>query len=199
MPHSRHDGSHVRAPTTQATHQHSNGRETMADGRKSSQLPWRVTGVLGVVVVLLCAGLVVLIVSRGHHPSPGLGGSEQAAVDAASREMVAVQSFRLAQFDADFQRAQSGLTGGLLKELTAKKASLQSSLQKSKLDTTATVTQAAFQQAKGPSALVLVTMNNYRVDAKGKQTLFGTGRFQVTETVVNGKWLASDLTSVGLI
>jgi hypothetical protein len=84
---------------------------------------------------------------------PGLEGNEQAAVDAASREMIAVQSFRLAHFDADFQRAQGGLTGGPLKELTAKKSSLQGSLSKSKLDTTATVTESAFQQARGKASL----------------------------------------------
>ena len=171
----------------------------MVDGGTQSRLPLRLAVVLGIVAVVLCAGLAVLLVERGHHPSPGLNGKEQAAVDAATREMIALQSFRVAHFDADFQRAQSGLTGGLLKELTGKKTSLQTSLAKSKLDTLATVTQAALQQANGASASVLLTMNNYRVDAKGKQTLFGTGRFAVTVTDVGGKWLASDLTSVGLI
>ena len=170
----------------------------MVDGGTQSRLPWRLAVVLGIVVVLLGAGLAVLLVKRGHHPNPGLTATEQAAVDAATREMISVQSFRLAHFDADFQRAQSGLTGGLLKELTAKKTSLQSSLAKSKLDTVATVSQAAFQAAKGSTASVLLTMNNYRVDAKGKRTLFGSPRFDVLVTRVGGRWLVSDFKSVGI-
>ncbi len=177
----------------------SNERENMADGQRQSQVPWRVAGGLGIVAALLCAWLVVLIVGRGHGANPGLDVDEQAAVDAASREMINVQSFRLADFNADFQRAQSGLTGNLQKELTSKKDSLEASLHKSKLDTAATVTQAALKQAKDGQVLVLLTMNNYRVDATGKRTLFGTGRFEVTVSNVGGKWLASDLTSVGLI
>ena len=171
----------------------------MADARTEGRAAWLTAAVLGVFVVLLGAGLVVLLVVRNHHANPDLTGREQAAVDAASREMINLQTFRLAHFDADFTRAGSGLTGDLLKALNGKKTSLQDSLQKSKLDTTASVTQAAFEERKGSDALVLMTMNNYRVDAKGKKTLFASGRFEVTVSDVKGAWLASNLTSVGLM
>jgi Mce-associated membrane protein len=159
----------------------------------------RIIGVLGVVGVLLAAALVWLLV-RGHpNANAGLRASEQAALDAASREMVDVQSFRLAHFDADFARATNGLTGDVRKALTAKKQSLESGLKTSKHDTSATVTQAAFEETKNDNIVVLMTMNNYRVDAKGAKTLFGSGRFEVTVSRVNGTWLVSDFTSVGLI
>jgi hypothetical protein len=171
----------------------------MTDGQRRSGLPWRVVGVFAVVAALLAGTLGWLLVQRAHHVTAGLSGREQAAVDAATREMVNVQSYRLAHFDADFARARSGLTGGLLKELTGKKASLQTSLRRSKLDTSATVTQAALKEDHGANAIVVLSMKNYRVDKSGKRTPFSTGRFEVTVSEVGGKWLASDLTSVGLM
>lgn len=171
----------------------------MTDTRSEGRAAWITAAVLGVFALVLAAGLGVLLVVRNHHANPALNGREQAAVDAASREMINLQSFRLAHFDADFARATSGLTGDLLTALNGKKAALKNGLATSKQDTAATVTQAGYEQAKGSSALVLLTMNNYRVDAKGKKTLFGSGRFEVTVNDVNGTWLASNLTSVGLI
>lgn len=154
---------------------------------------------LGVVALVLAAVLGLLLVVRDHRPNPGLSAQEQAAVDAASREMINLQSFRLAHFDADFSRASGGLTGDLLKAFTPKKAALRQGLATSKQDTAASVTQAAFEQSKGNEAVVLMTMNNYRVNSKGKQTLFNSGRFEVTVTKVGSRWLASNLTSVGLM
>jgi len=170
----------------------------MTDTRSENRLAWLTAGLLGIFVVVLAVGMVALFVVRGHRANPGLNGHEQAAVDAASREMINLQSFRLAHFDADFARASSGLTGGLLSALNGKKASLKDGLEKSKQDTTAAVTQAGFKQQSGQDAVVLMTMNNYRVDAKGKKTLFNTGRFEVTVSDVKGQWLASNLTSVGV-
>jgi hypothetical protein len=171
----------------------------LANARGESRAAWLTAGVLGIFVVLLGAGLGVLLVVRNHHPNPGLTSREQAAVDAASREMVYLQSFRLAQFDTDFARAQNGVTGDLAKAFAAKKSALKTGLTNSKLDTTASVAQSAFERVQGNTALVLMTMNNYRVDAKGKKTLFSSGRFEVTVNDVGGRWLASNLTSVGLI
>jgi len=149
----------------------------MTDTRSESRPAWLTAGVLGIFVVALAAGLVALLVVRNHHANPGLNGSEQAAVDAASRETVNLQSFRLAHFDSDFARATAGLTGGLLSTFKGKQASLKSGLQKSKQDTTATASQVGFKQQSGKDAIALITINNYRVDAKGKKTLFGSGRF----------------------
>jgi hypothetical protein len=171
----------------------------MTDRRTQSRRAWLTTGVLGLFVLVLAAGLVVLLVVRNHHAHPGLDSREQSAVDAASREMINLQTFRLAHFDADFDRASDGLTGDLLKTLNAKKASLRAGLKNSKQDTVAAVTQAGFKEGKGGNAVVLMTMNNYRVDAKGKKTLFSSGRFEVSVSEVGGRWLASDLTSVGLL
>src|SRR6266568_3545678 len=174
-------------------------REKMADGQRHSRLPWRAVGALTVVAAVLAGLLGSLIVRRGHHVTAGLDAREQAAVDAAAREIVDAQSFRLAHFDADFARATAGLTGDMLKELTAKKAALRTSLQQSKHDTSATVTQAALSEVNGAKAVVLLTMKNYRTDKSGQRTPFATGSFKITMSEVGGKWLASDLTSVGLM
>jgi hypothetical protein len=174
-------------------------REKMADGQRHSGLPWRVVGALTLVAVVLAGLLGWLLVQRGHHTTAGLTAREQAAVDAAAREIVDAQTFRLAHFDADFARATAGLTGDMLQELTSKKAALRSSLQKSKHDTSATVTQAALDEVDGAKAVVLLSMKNYRIDKSGQRTPFATGSFKITMSEVGGKWLASDLTSVGLM
>lgn len=171
----------------------------MSDTRITNRLAWFTAGGLALVAVLLAGGLGVLLAVRDHRPNAGLSPREQAAVEAASREMINLQTFRLAHFDADFVRARSGLTGDLLKAFTPKKAALREGLVKSRQDTSASVTQAAFEQGKANNAVVLMTMNNYRVDAKGKRELFNSGRFEVTVTDVGGTWLASNLTSVGLM
>jgi len=171
----------------------------VSDAQSETRVAWFTAGVLGVFVLVLGAALGVLLVVRNHHADAGLTAREQAAVDAASREMINLQSFRLAHFDADFARASSGLTGDIANAFTSKKAALLDGLSKSKQDTAASVTQAGFEQGKGgTTALVLMTMNQYRVDAKGKKSLFGSGRFEVTVSNVGGKWLASNVTSVGL-
>lgn len=160
---------------------------------------WWTAAALGAVAVLLAAGLGWLLVLRGEHAGPGLTAREQAAVDAASRDLINLQTFRRTHFDADFARAAGGLTGQLRTDFAAKQRALRESLDASKQDTAAEVTQAAFEQSKGSTALVLVAMNNYRVDARGRRTLFASGRFEVTMQLVNGTWLAGNLTSVGLI
>jgi hypothetical protein len=171
----------------------------VVDPRGESR-PARLTAaVLGVFVLLLGAGLGLLLVVRNHHASPALDAREQAAVDSASREAVNLQSFRLAHFDVDFARAAGGLTGDLLTVFSSKKVALRNGLVNSKRDTTAKVTQAALEQSRGSTMVVLVTMNNYRVDTKGAQTPFQSGRFEVTVSDVKGRWLASNLNSVGLM
>lgn len=174
-------------------------REKMADRQRHSAVPWWVVGALVVVAALLAAVLGWLLVQRGDHVTAGLNGREQAAVDAASRELVNVQTFRLDHFDADFARATAGLTGEPLRDFTAKKAALHTALQRSAFDTVATVTQAAWQESRSANEVVLLSMKNYRVDKTGKRTPFQTGRFKVTVTEVDGKWLLSDFTSVGLM
>jgi Mce-associated membrane protein len=171
----------------------------MADTQEQRRPARFTTGGLSLVALLLAAALGALLVVRDHHANAGLSAQEQAAVDAASHEMINLQTFRLAHFDADFGRARTGLTGELLKAFSPRRAALHQGLMRSRQDTSASVTQAAFEQSKGNNALVLMTMNNYRVDAKGKQTLFDSGRFEVTVTKVGGRWLASNLTSVGLM
>jgi hypothetical protein len=175
------------------------GSSEVADTRTENRLAWLTAGGLGLVALLLAAVLGVLLAVRDDRPSAGLSAREQAAVDAASREMINLQTFRVAHFDADFARARIGLTGDLLKAFDPKKAALREGLVQSKQDTSASVSQAAFEQSKGNTAVVLMTMDNYRVDGKGKRTLFNSGRFEVTVTNVGGTWLASNITSVGLM
>ena len=50
-----------------------------------------------------------------------------------------------------------------------------------------------------PCPLILVSADGYKLPDGGQRTLTSTARFELTMTKVKGKWLASDLQSVGLI
>jgi hypothetical protein len=170
-----------------------------------SRLPWVTAAVLLVVALGAAAALVFVVRpdwnARHRTKIVGLTGTEQQAVDAASKQVINLLTYSRKSFDADYRRAQVGATGALAKDLsdTTKKSTLLSQMTTGKFDLQGQVTASAFEESSGANIAVLVSAQGYKVPDSGSKTLASTARFEVTVTKINGKWLTSNLVSVGLV
>lgn len=175
--------------------------------RRFTTAPWLTAGVAGIVFVALAVVFfAVLLPYRDDHPARGgfkaaqFSAGEQQAITAASTEAANILSYRRAHFQADWQRALDGATGSLRADVSQNKAATLSALQKGKFDLSAKVVHAALEgpvqgKATGTGYVVLVVVNGYRsvaLDVPTPQNL------QVTVVKKNGKWLASDISNIGV-
>jgi hypothetical protein len=171
----------------------------MADLRRGMTAPWIVSAVAGAVLI---ATLIVYFVAL--RPAEGkvvgaLTDQEQAAVNAAAQEATNVLSYTRAHFATDFQRALDGATGAMRTDLSGKKSAILDSITKGKFDLAADVTHKALEgptgSGKSKGYLVLVTLNGYRSTAKDQPT---PSDLEVTVVRSGGKWLVSQITSIGV-
>jgi Mce-associated membrane protein len=172
----------------------------------ADRLPWVVAAVLAVIAVAL--GAVILFVI---HPdkqdkqklaaATGLTALQQQAIDAASKQAVNLTTYSRATFDADYARTVAGSTGALKADLSdsTRKSTLLKQMQSGKFDLQGSVSSAAFEAESGGKYSVLVLTQSYQVLSNGQKTAATPNRFQLTMLRIDGKWLASDLLSVGLI
>ena len=171
----------------------------------TSRMPRRT--LLPVVVLLTVAALGLaswggwMWHDRRARPGPGLKTDEIHAMDAARQFVVNVFSYRAgANFDADFQRALAGATGDLATQVRATESPLRQQLTASKLTaTTGNVKSAGVEGMQGAAIQVLVVVETAATDSTGKTINERQQRMEVSMTAVKGTWLASGLTSVGLI
>lgn len=166
---------------------------------ESRRAPWIVAAVAGAVFVALLVTYFVALRPAEGKVVGDLTANENAAVDAAGTEMSNLLSFRRAHFDADFQRALAGATGSLQADVKAKKDVTLATMTKGKFDLVGQVTHKALEGPAGSGKtkgyVVLVTVNGYQSNAKAQvvqQTL------AVTVVRSGNKWLASDVTNIGV-
>ena len=138
-----------------------------------------------------------LIPAHDNHVGDSL--KEKQAVTAASTEALNLLSFRRAHFAADYQRALNGTTGALKADVRRQKATTLKTMTKGKFDLVGKVTHKALEGPAGSGKtkgyVVLVTVNGYQSTAKAQvvqQTL------AVTMVQSGTKWLASDVTNIGV-
>jgi hypothetical protein len=171
--------------------------------------PWITAAVAGLVLIALL--LVYLLALRPDEQeadreraqalatSGQLTDEESAAMTAAGTEMVNLVTFSRAHFDADFQRALDGATGALRSDVQGKRADTLKAITDGKFDLYGRLTHKALADtidAKGAHGyVVLVTINGYRSTAPDSPI---QQNLAVTVLDVNGKWLASDVTNIGV-
>jgi hypothetical protein len=192
----------------------------MTEARRESPAPWIVAGIAGVVLIALVVVFFAVLLPdrRDQHPSvktshgqvvpqPGSSGQplgaltaqETAAMAAAGTEAANLISYSRKDFAADYARALAGATGKLKTDVAdpQRKKALQQTLTQGKFDLSAKVQHTALVGSTdhGDGYDVLVTVYGYKstaLDVPIPQNL------SITVVNVNGKWLASDFTLVGV-
>ncbi|HKC26457.1 MAG TPA: hypothetical protein VKB75_00460 [Jatrophihabitans sp.] len=181
----------------------------MPEQSRPSLAPWITAVVTGTVLVaLLLVYLLGLRPAERHANSLKLAAREQAgqltdaearAMDAAGTEMINLVTFSRAHFDTDFQRALDGATGSLRSDVQAKRSNTLAAMTQGKFDLYGRLTHKALegpvQSAKQSGYVVLVTINGYRSAAPNTPI---QQNLEVTVLNVKGKWLASDVTNIGV-
>jgi nitrogen fixation protein len=181
----------------------------MPESRRALYAPWITAGVAGAVLLALL--LVYFIVLRpderhadqqralAHQRIGQLTQREKAAMDAAAVEMTNLVTYSRSTFDRDYDRALSGVTGGLRSDVATKRDETLKAMTQGKFDLFGRVTHKALEEpvnSGGKSGyVVLVALNGYRStlpDLAKQQNL------EVTVLNVGGKWLASEVTYIGV-
>jgi hypothetical protein len=171
--------------------------------RARGNAPWVTAGALILLVALLTVLLVHAISVRDDsNRNPGdryaPTGDQQQAVQVGATEAANLLTFSRKTFESDFARALSGVTGALKKDLTARKATTLSAMTKGKFDLTAKVVESAFENEQSGKVQLLVTINGANVNDSGQSSAAAPQRLELTMVRSGGKWLASNLSSVGI-
>lgn len=176
---------------------------TAARPQRQAAAPFVVAAALaGVAVALAVIVFVVLRPDRhANHKNAGHGLSavQLQAVDAAKLQVKNMLTYSRSTFDADIARTEAGASGGLLSDLEKQKDTLKSQMTTGKFDLQGVITAWAFEESAGQNYSVLVSAQGWKIDSSGNRTLQTRARFEVTMNRSGGKWLASNLQSVGLI
>lgn len=181
----------------------------MAEPRRTSPTPWISAGVAGVVLIaLLLIYLLWLRPDERHadqqhadalRTSGQFTAQESAAMTAAGTEMVNLVTFSRAHFDTDFQRALDGATGSLRSDVQKQHDNTLQTMEQGKFDLFGRLTHKALSDTVSGNGqqgyVVLVTINGYRSTAPQAPI---QQNLAVTVIDVNGKWLASDVTNIGI-
>jgi Mce-associated membrane protein len=168
-----------------------------------STAPWIVAAVLALLTAALVVFLVHILSLRSSDTASAgasfaLTPDQTKAVQAGTTEAANLTTLSRAHFDHDFTRALNGATGELHKDMVSGRKGYLSAMTSGKFDLKASVVQSAFESQSGNKVLVLVTVNGSRVVDKVTNPITTPQRFQLTMVKTDGKWLASDLLSVGV-
>jgi hypothetical protein len=178
-----------------------------ASGARRRWAPWVSAAALAVLCALIAAVLphVHGVSARARSAAAASAGQlalpdkDQAAVIAAGTEAVNLLTYSRKTFSADWTRALNGSTGALRSDHTKQRSQILGNMTTNKVDWRATLEQKALESVdeKG-TVLVLVTVNGYLVNDNGQRTTPTPQRLELSMVFSNGKWLASDLSSVGI-
>jgi hypothetical protein len=181
----------------------------MPESRRTPPAPWITAAIAGVVLIALL--VVYFVVLRPDESDASaqraaakkkagdLTATEMTAMTAAATEMLNLVTFSRARFNADFQRALDGATGSLRSDVEKNRSTTLNTMTKGKFDLYGRLTHKALEAQVGSGKkrgyVVLVTINGYRSTAADQPV---QQNLEVTVLNIKGKWLASDVTNVGV-
>jgi hypothetical protein len=170
----------------------------MSEPRRVSYAPWITAAIAGAVLLALLLVYFLALRPDEGKINGGLTGQERSAMLAASGEAVNSLSYRRASFDADWQRAYAGATGHFASDLKSQKSNTLKAMTDGKFDLSAKVQRVALgdriDSGTHHGYVVLVTMYGYKSNAPSAPKY---SQLAVTVESVNGKWLVSNIESVG--
>lgn len=170
---------------------------------RSRRAPWLAAAVLALVVAALVLALVRVDSVRANADAGSQYGptaQQRAAVRAGAIEAANMLTFTRAHFARDYDRALHGMTGALAHDFGSariRNKTLQT-MRRGKVDLRGTVVQSAFESQSGGSVLIMVTVNGMQVSDAGNTSTPNPQRLELTMVQRDGRWLASNLTSVGI-
>jgi hypothetical protein len=182
----------------------------MPQRRTAQTAPWIVAGLAGVVLVALFVTYVVKLRPDEHHARlerlaakqaviGDLSVAENAAVSAASTEMLNLLTLSRAHFDSDYQRALDGATGALKSDVSGLKQQTHDAMTQGGFDLTGKIVAAALGDQANSGATVgytiLLRVDGYHSTLPNVPTPQSVA---VTEQLIGGNWLASNIVNVGI-
>ncbi len=185
----------------------------MPESRRTSAAPWITASIAGVALLALVMTYLFALRHDQRHAdaqraaakraaafksSGQLTRTESVAMNAAATEMLNLITFSRAHFEADFQRALNGATGALRSDVEQKRSETLSAMTQNKFDLYGKLTHKALEapvEGHRLGFIVLVTINGYRSTSPSAPI---QQNLEVTVLNVKGKWLASQVTNIGL-
>jgi hypothetical protein len=154
-----------------------------------------------VALCLVLAGALWFVVDRARHPDLDTapngqvtqGSFRNAAMSAASENVVKVLSYDYKTLDKDREAAEAVIGGDLSKQYTTTMDKLESRALSLKLSLKATVLSAGLVSAKEHSAKVLLFVNTATTAEGSKKQQLDKRRIVVTMKRTDGDWIVSDM------
>lgn len=167
--------------------------------RNGGWAPWATAAVAGAILVALLVVYFVVFLPYRRDYAPGqLTASELTAMTAATTELDNVGALGGKNFDTNYSRAIAGSTGPFRQDLLRERSAAQKNL--AGHSATAVVTQRAVvgPVSSGGTSGYQLLMNLSGPQSSITSALLAPQQVSVTVVHQNGKWLVSDIRSVGI-
>lgn len=170
----------------------------MTQARRGSGAPWLVAAVAGAVLVaLLVLYFAVLRPYRAHHPVGEFSSAEKAAIAAGTTEVETLGTMSKQNFEQNYDSALKGATGAFKQDLTRLRDQAKKNIADAAITGQVTHTALAGPTQGGPAGyVILATFGRSTSDIAG--LLQAPQQIAVTVVQSGGKWLVSDVRSVGI-
>ncbi len=164
---------------------------TSTGGSSSEDVTLRVT--------LVRRGNTYLISDLAEDASAGLPPANdglRAAAEAGRSEVININSYRRAHFDADLAVALDGAAGTLRGQLRAQAGSTRAALTKGGYDLSGAVTAVAVERVTTKEVTLLMAATGIRIASDGSRSSIGSVRFEVVVDLIGGTWQTTQVTPV---
>jgi hypothetical protein len=166
-------------------------RRTGTSGSSAQDITLRAT--------LVHRGDTYLVSDLTENENAGLPpGSEglRAAAEAGRSEVVAVNSYRRAHFDADLATALAGAGGTLRDQLRAGAPATKAALTKGGFDLSGAVSAVAVVTVAPNEVVLMMAATGIKIASDGTRSGLNAVRFEVTVDRTQGTWLTTQLMPV---
>ena len=171
----------------------------MTQARRGSAAPWLVAAVAGAVLVaLLVLYFAVLRPYRSHHPVGEFSSAEKAAIAAGTAEVETLGTMSKQNFEQNYDSALKGATGAFKKDLIRLRDQAKTNIAGSQITGQVTHTALVGPTQGGPAGYVILATFGRSTTSDIASLLQAPQQIALTVVQSGGKWLVSDVRSVGI-